>query len=186
MTAQKALLATVLVLSYAGTALAKPPEHAPAHGWRKKNDPEYVGYTGTTWSRDYDVSSGRCNREEIGAVLGGAIGGVIANRNSDEHRVVATILGAAAGALIGAKIGRELDDGDRGCVGHVLEIGVPGQRVIWANSRTGVSYVLVPGEGRKIKGRPCRDFTLMATRGKAKEEKRGTACQVGVGEWNFS
>jgi surface antigen len=179
-------LASVLVLMYAGATLAKPPEHAPAHGWRKKNDPEYVGYTGTKWSRDYDVASGRCNREEIGAVLGGAIGGVIANRNSDEHRVVATILGAAAGALIGAKIGRELDDGDRGCVGHVLELGEPGRRVIWANSRTGVSYALVPGEGKKLQGKPCRNYTLTATRNGQKEEKRGTACQVGIGEWTFS
>jgi surface antigen len=180
------LLATAFTIFFVSVACAEPPAHAPAHGWRKKNDPEYVGYTGTKWSRDYDVSTGRCNREEIGAVLGGAIGGVIANRNSDEHRIVATIIGAAAGALIGAKIGRELDEADRGCMGHVLEIGEPGRRVVWANTRTGVSYVLVPGEGRKVKGKPCRQFTLTATRGKVKEEKRGTACQVGVGEWKFS
>ena len=49
-------------------ALADPPAHAPAHGWRKKNDPSYVGYTGTAWPRDYGITTGHCNREEIGAV----------------------------------------------------------------------------------------------------------------------
>lgn len=177
------LMAAAAALLLAGVASAKPPEHAPAHGWRKKNDPEYVGYTGTKWSRDYDVASGRCNREEIGAVLGAAVGGVIGSRSSDDHRTVATILGAAAGALIGARIGRELDEGDRGCMGHVLEIGKAGQRVVWVNAGTGVSYVLVPGEGRKLDGRSCRSYVLTATRAGKKEEKRGVACQVGVGEW---
>ena len=27
-------------------AYADPPPWAPAHGWRKKHDPNYVGYTG--------------------------------------------------------------------------------------------------------------------------------------------
>jgi surface antigen len=172
-------------LLLATAAFADPPAHAPAHGWRKKNDPEYVGYTGTKWERDYDVSSGHCNREEIGAVLGAAVGGVIGNKSSDEHRTVATILGAAAGALIGAKIGRELDEADRGCVGHVLEIGEPGRRVTWVNSRTGVSYVLIPDSGKKVGGKACRNFVLTARRGDRKEERRGTACQVRAGEWSF-
>ena len=34
-------------------ALSQPPPHAPAHGWRKKNDPYYVGYTGRQWERDF-------------------------------------------------------------------------------------------------------------------------------------
>jgi surface antigen len=168
------------------TALADPPAHAPAHGWRKKHDPEYVGYTGTKWSRDYDVASGRCNREEIGAVLGAAVGGVIGSRTSDDHRTVATILGAAVGGLIGAKIGRELDEADRGCFGHVLEIGQAGRAVAWTNSRTGVSYVLVPGAGKKVEGKPCRNFVLTATRDGQKDRKTGTACQTGVGEWRNS
>ena len=50
--------------------LADPPGHAPAHGWRKKNDPHYVGYTGRTWQDDYGIRSGRCNREAVGAAQG--------------------------------------------------------------------------------------------------------------------
>jgi len=176
-----------LMAMVAGSVLAEPPAHAPAHGWRKKHDPEYVGYTGTKWVRDYDVATGRCNREEIGAVLGGAIGGAIGARSSsDDRRVVGTILGAAVGALIGSRIGRELDEGDRGCFGHTLELAKAGQRVVWVNSQTGVSYSLVPGAGKNQGGKTCRTFVLSASRGDKKDERRGTACQVRPGEWNLT
>lgn len=165
---------------------ADPPAQAPAHGWRKKHDPEYVGYTGTKWERDYDISEGRCNREEIGAVLGGVVGGVVGSRaGSDDHRTVATILGVAAGALIGARIGRELDDADRGCVAHGLELGQPGRRVTWVNPKTGVRFALVPGGASKTDGKNCRSFVLTATRDGKKENRRGTACQAGAGEWKI-
>ena len=49
----------------------------------------------------------------------------------EENRTVAIILGTAAGALIGAAIGHELDEADRGCVAHALEIGKDGQRITW-------------------------------------------------------
>lgn len=182
----RSTLLLVSTLVFASAALATPPAHAPAHGWRKKNDPGYVGYTGTAWERDYGVSSGRCNREEIGAVLGGAAGAVIGSRTSDEHRTVATLLGAAAGALIGAAIGRDMDEGDRGCVGHALEIGTAGQRISWTNATTGVSYVLVPDAGRKSKGKACRGFVLTGTLQGKREERRGKACQSAAGRWDLS
>jgi surface antigen len=174
-----------LLVCYGGYVMAEPPAHAPAHGWRKKNDPGYVGYTGTRWERDYGVSDGRCNREEIGAVLGGAAGAVIGSRSSDEHRVVATILGAAAGALIGGVIGRELDEADRGCVGHALEIGAVGRRVSWVNAKTGVSYVLVPDAVQKWKGKDCRGFEITARRDGKQEKRRGKACQSSAGRWEL-
>lgn len=177
-----ALIATSL---FGGLALADPPAHAPAHGWRKKNDREYIGHTGKKWSRDYDVATGRCNREEIGTALGAAVGAVIGSRTSDDHRVVATILGAAVGGLIGNRIGRELDEADRGCFGHVLEIGSAGRPVAWTNTRTGVAYVLVPGGGKQVDGKSCRTYSLTATRGAQQEKKNGTACQSGVGEWRI-
>jgi surface antigen len=180
------LIATLSATLLSSLALAEPPAHAPAHGWRKKNDPTYQGYTGTQWQRDYGVTSGRCNREEIGAVLGGAAGAVIGSRSSEEHRVVATILGATAGALIGAAIGRELDDADRGCLAHALEIGQAGRKVTWTNSRTGVTYVLVPDAGKKSKGKACRGFVLTASQGKKKEERKGNACQSAAGSWEIS
>lgn len=177
---------TALLGTWALQAVADPPAHAPAHGWRKKHDPYYVGYTGTPWERDYDVSSGHCNREEIGAVLGAVAGGAIgAKVGSDENRTVAILIGAAAGALIGAKIGRELDEGDRGCFGHALEIARAGQRIVWDNPVTHVSYALTPGEGRRGSKGICRDFTLLATRGTERSERKGQACQRSAGVWEI-
>jgi surface antigen len=180
------VLALFLGIGPSMEVLADPPAHAPAHGWRKKNDPYYVGYTGTKWERDYDIDSGRCNREEIGAVLGGVAGGVIGSRvGSAENRTVAVIIGAAAGALLGARIGRELDEADRRCLGHALEIGGVGRRVSWTNSASGVSYVLVPGEGSRASQGTCRDFTLTASRAGAKSERKARACQSAVGVWKI-
>jgi surface antigen len=177
-------LVIALATVWAAQAFAEPPAHAPAHGWRKKHDPNYVGYTGTQWERDYEVSSGHCNREEIGAVLGGIAGGVVGSKvASSDNRVVGVIIGAAAGALIGARIGRELDDGDRGCFGHTLEIARPGSRVTWENRTTGVRYALVPGEGRPEGGAACRDFVLEATASSGKVKRAGRACQQSPGVW---
>jgi surface antigen len=177
----------ILAMAVIDVARAEPPSHAPAHGWRKKNDPMYVGYTGTKWERDYQVASGSCNREEIGAVLGGVVGGVIgAQTSSAEHRTVATIIGAAAGAVLGSRIGRALDNADRGCFGHVLEIGAAGRPVKWSNPATGVAYVLVPGAGNDVKGKPCRQYSLTATLGKTTEKRQGTACQTAVGAWSLA
>lgn len=181
------LLVAMLVGTWAANAFADPPAHAPAHGWRKKHDPAYVGYTGTTWERDYDVSSGHCNREEIAAVLGGVAGGVVGSKvASPENRTVGIIIGAAAGALLGAKIGRELDEGDRRCFGHVLEIAQSGMPVMWENRSTGVRYSLVPGAGRREGAVACREFTLEATAGRQKSKRSGKACQASQGVWKIA
>lgn len=178
------LLLMALATGWSVEALADPPAHAPAHGWRKKHDPYYVGYTGTRWERDYDVASGHCNREEIGAVLGGVAGGVVGSKvAAPDNRVVGIIIGAAAGALLGAKIGRELDDGDRGCFGHSLEIARPGERVTWENRATGVRYAIVPGAGRTEGPSTCRDFVLEATAPTGQSKRSARACQQSPGVW---
>ena len=60
--ASSALAALIVALPC--LALATPPSWAPAHGWRKKNDPAYAGYSGRSWNDDFGVQSGRCNRED--------------------------------------------------------------------------------------------------------------------------
>jgi surface antigen len=172
-----------LAASWAASAVADPPAHAPAHGWRNKHGGHHVGRGGVEWEHDYDISSGRCNRDAIGAVVGGVVGGVIANRVGDEHRTVATIIGIAAGALIGHKIGSELDERDRGCFGHALEIGQAGRPVIWTNESTGVRYEMAPGADRQRNGAACREFTLVAVAGAEKSSQRGLACQSQPGAW---
>jgi surface antigen len=172
-----------LVVAWTASAVADPPAHAPAHGWRKKHGDHYVGRTVVEWEHDYEISSGRCNRDAIGAVVGGVVGGAIAHRVADEHPVVATIIGVTAGALVGHRIGRELDERDRDCFGHALELGEVGRTVIWTNEVTGVRYELSPGADRERNGTPCREFTMIAVAGKEKSSRRGLACQSQPGVW---
>ena len=167
-------------------AFADPPSHAPAHGWRKKNDPYYVGYTGRQWEADYGIVEGNCNRAAIGTVLGGVIGGVVGSQVGDgSGRKVAIVLGTVIGAVIGREIGRDLDQADRACVGHALELAPVGQRVAWKNERTGVSYLLIP-VASKEKGGNCRSYDLQLSLGGKTEKQRGRACRSGDGTWQIS
>jgi surface antigen len=181
-----ALLMVSSLAVWAGPALADPPAHAPAHGWRKKNDPHYIGYTGQQWERDFDISSGSCNRQEIATVIGGIAGGVIANRVADEHRTVATIIGVIAGAAIGNRIGRELDEADRGCFGHALEIAQAGQRVRWSNEAAGLRYEMSPGAARQQNGAACREYRLVTISGRERSSQTGIACEAQPGVWQVA
>lgn len=176
---------TLLVVSLALPALADPPAHAPAHGWRAKNDPYYPGYTGKRWEQDFGIVSGRCDRQAIATVLGGIVGGVIGSKvGDDDNRKVAIIIGAAAGALIGNRIGRELDNADRSCFGHALEVGKPGVTVSWANETTGVRYEMLPGAANHDFEGSCRDYQLKAMAGDRVSSRKGVACQAEPGTWN--
>src|SRR5262245_49136341 len=136
-----AALAAVIALP----ALADPPSHAPAHGWRKKNDPYYVGYTGRQWADDYGVREGRCDRDRAGAAIGAVVGGAIGAAVSDgDDRLIAILAGATIGAVIGHEIGDNMDDKDRACFGHSLELLEDGHKVVWAGSKSGMSYTLTP------------------------------------------
>jgi outer membrane lipoprotein SlyB len=187
-----AFVAALLSLCLASEAWADPPGWAPAHGYRNqgkgkgKRTKYYVGYSGREYDRDYDIVQGRCNREKVGAVIGGVIGGVVGNEvGSRDNRVIATILGAAAGALIGAKIGRRMDDRDRACWGHALELGQTGRRVYWINENDGVRYEITPGNGSRDGGNICREYSLVEIAGRDRVTSSGLACQAGPGEWRL-
>jgi surface antigen len=176
------LLASALLAS---SAFAEPPPWAPAHGWRKKNDPSYVGYTGKKWAHDYGVLEGRCNSAAVGAVLGGAAGAVIGSQASEKDRPVAIILGTTIGAVIGAKIGEELDQTDRACMGHALELAGEKKTVVWTNVATGVTYRLTPTRNVGSRQQPCREFKTVLAAGKKRDAVTGVACRRGNGEWMF-
>jgi surface antigen len=165
-------------------AVADPPEHAKAHGWREKHDPEYIGYTGRAWQRDYGIVEGRCNRDDIGTVIGAVVGGAIGSQVAEgSDRAVAIIVGSVLGAVVGREIGRDLDDRDRACVGHSLELVKLGQKVRWVNEQSRVGYLLTPLAAIKGDPRDCRRFTLQATLDGRSRTSEGRACRTGEGTW---
>jgi len=173
-------LAALLVVA---PVSADPPPHAKAHGWRKKNDATYVGYSGRAWPQDYGVVSGRCQTNVILGAAGAAVGGVIGSQVGDgTGRTVAIIAGAALGAIVGASINRQLDKGDEACIGHALELAPPGQAVRWTSAGTGTSYVLVPA--RDVGG-DCREFKLEASANGKKSWGTKVACRSGDGVWKL-
>ena len=185
---------TVLIL--AGGALAvvlpvntygDPPPWAPAHGWRKKNDPYYTGYTGKKWDKHYGVVEGRCNREAVGAVIGAVAGGAVGSRvaKDSRDRPIAILIGSMAGAMIGAKIGRDIDQTDRACIGHALELAGDKKRVTWSSADSSKTYMLTPLRGFEQGGVNCREFDLRVTSGKRKETSRVKACPGGDGTWRL-
>src|SRR5437879_13609651 len=90
---------------------ADPPPWAPAHGWRKKNDPNYVGYTGKKWDKDYGIIEGRGNSAADGAVRGGAIGGAGGARATNkENRPVASRGRHAVGGRDGSSVEQANDE----------------------------------------------------------------------------
>ena len=179
------LLTTALALPCA--AMAVPPAHAPAHGWRKKHDPTYAGYSGRNWQRDYGVRLGRCDRAEIGALLGGVAGGAIgADVADDDDRLVAVVVGTVIGAAIGSEIGRRMDRTDRSCVGHALELASYGQTVAWSNPSTKVNYQLTPLSDGKVATDGCRRFRLVAHGNFGLSEGRTTACPDADAVWQLA
>lgn len=185
----KTLSAAIIGLSVlaSGIALSDPPDHAKAHGWRKKNDPRYVGYTGRDWDRDFGVLEGNCNRKEIGTVLGAVVGGAIGSQVGDGNgRTVAIIVGSVLGAVVGREIGRDLDEADRACVGHALELAGAGKSVRWINERTRINYLFTPLAIDAKDPKNCRRFSIRATLDAKAQSSNGRACRDASGAWKMS
>lgn len=181
--------AMTLLVSFAvatPVALADPPPHAPAHGWRKKHDPYYVGYTGRQWQDDYGIRGGRCDRDRVGTVLGAVVGGAVGSTvGSGDNRLIAILAGATIGAIIGHEIGEEMDENDRACFGHSLELLEDGRSVHWDGDRRGMIYTLTPGTRFERDGQVCRRFLLLRENDGRRVTKRGSACRAGDGDWRL-
>jgi surface antigen len=175
----------IAAIGLAIPAYATPPSHAPAHGWRKKHDPHYIGYTGRTWEHDYGIFDGHCDREAIGTAIGAVVGGAVGSQLGDgSGRVVAIVVGTVIGAVIGREVGRELDERDRSCIGHALELAQDSQSVRWVNESNGASYVVTPIAAET--GSSCRDFDLVVSAQGKSESQRGHACRTADGTWQMS
>jgi surface antigen len=185
--AAAALLAAAALAALPAPARGDPPPWAPAHGWRKKNDPYYVGYTGKKWERDYGVLAGRCNREAVGAAIGAVAGAAVGSQvGKGSGRDIAILVGAVTGAIIGARFGRDIDQTDRACIGHALELAGDNKRVQWPAADGRTTYLLTPIRGYQRDGRACREFELTLSTGGSREIGRGEACRTGDGTWRVT
>jgi surface antigen len=182
----KYAIAICLSVCLVSPVRADPPSHAPAHGYRDKQDKrdrdgrkQHRGYTGVEWADDHGVASGRCNTDTVLTAVGAVGGAVIGNRTaSPENRTVATIVGAIAGGIIGNQIGEAIDDRDRACMGHGLEITPVGRVVAWTNPRTQVQYQMRPVRNLAD---GCRLFEYRA--GERGKMVAMTACRGNNGAW---
>jgi len=194
--AMKAFLAFLLLVG-AGVALATPPPWAPAYGYRNKHQ-EYDHYENEgggvfylPWlTRGYHndfVTSGRCNREKLGAVLGGAIGGAAGSQiGHGNDRTVATIAGAVIGILVGQSIGRHMDEIDQNCTGQTLEYAPDHVPVSWRDPSTGGAYTVTPLRTYPApEGRYCREYQMDAIIGSRRQQVYGTACRQPDGSWQM-
>jgi len=116
---QKIILTAVAAAMFAAPAMARPPQHAPAHGWRAQQyqqqyqQPRYyndrAGYRGQS-----AYANGACRKDSntggtiLGALAGGVAGNVIAQQGDKT-------LGTAIGAVGGGILGRELDKRKYSC-----------------------------------------------------------------------
>lgn len=181
-----AIAVTLALAAPVPVAFGEPPPWAPAHGWRKKHDPFYLGYTGKKWNRDYGVLDGRCNRQAVGAVIGAVAGGAIGSQvGQGEGRQVATIIGTILGAVAGASIGRDMDAKDRACLGHTLELAGVERGVAWTNNDKGMAYRVMPLGGFTDGGRHCREFVTRVSANGRNDTVRHKACSAGDGVWQI-
>ena len=130
-----------------------------------------------------------CNREVIGAVLGGAAGAVVGSKvGQGDDRFITTVGGAVIGAVVGGAIGKSMDDADHACAAQAMEYANFKQSVKWHNPQRGASYTmtpvgLVPAAG---KGVECRRYSMLTERGTQKETTKGNACRQPDGSWRLS
>jgi len=185
-----AALAICLALILGPTAaMAEPPPWAPAHGWRAKHGhkQKHKHYAEQPVGLPFGLDLGTCNRDVIGAVLGGGAGAAVGSTiGSGNGNTVAIIGGAVLGAIVGGVIGRAMDEADHACTGQVLEYVEDGRTIRWNGPRANASYQVTPqATYRADDGRYCREYNTTATIGGQTQQVYGTACRQPDGSWQL-
>ena len=161
---------------------ATPPPWAPAHGYRHKHgepqpEPAYQ-------ESPRVIEKGRCNRETVGAILGGTAGAAIGSQVGEGGaRAVATIAGGIIGFIIGREIGRSMDESDRYCMGYTLDYAADGAAVDWYNPAYDTRYTVTPLSTFQNAGQRCRKYSTVAAIDGRSERVEGTACRQSDGTW---
>jgi len=186
-------LALVLAAGWSlAPAMADPPPWAPAHGYRAKQASKqrhfhHEHYRDRVYIAPIGVDLGRCNREAVGALLGGVVGAAAGSTvGKGDERVMATIGGAIIGVLAGSAIGRGMDRADGYCVAQTLAHVDDGDTVIWRNPETSSEYHVTPMRSYSNPGgQYCREYTAAATIGGRHQTIFGTACLRPDGTWQL-
>jgi hypothetical protein len=175
----------------------------------------YGGYGGGRWQNDYGITSGRCDRARIGRPAGSPAASaptyrdpMVARHEENLKNGTVGILGSPGNATLvlgrgGPRLAISLDDGDRACIGHALELAAVGRDVRWNNPTTGYGYLLsISGDGAKpgaagsrAGGTRCRTMVLTtlpaggavgsAMGGVAgRKPQVTTVCQTNPGVWS--
>ncbi len=168
-----------------------PPPWAPAHGYRWQHREPRRADTAVVVTPEYrppfDLDLSRCNRETLGAVLGGAAGGILGSKiGKGDGRTVAIIGGTVLGVLVGGSIGRSMDDLDQNCVGQVLEHAPDGEAITWDAPRGDTSHQVTPTSTYQDQaGRYCREYQANSVIGGRQQQTYGTACRQPDGSWQL-
>lgn len=189
-----AVLAAALIATWStAPVLADPPPWAPAHGYRAKHDEDKVAHHHRYYTKErllispIGVDLGRCNREQIGMLIGGATGAAAGSTiGKGDGRTAAIIGGALVGLLAGGAIGRSLDKADGYCIAQALAYAQDGATVIWRNPDAHTDYHVTPTRSySNDAGRYCREYTALATIDGRHERMHGTACLQPDGSWQL-
>lgn len=184
-----------------------PPPWAPAHGYRNKhshdertevivvNAPSHqqdryaqhdsVHMDFEVASQKIGISAGTCDRETMGAVLGGIAGGIIGNKTaSSDKKTIGTLAGVVLGVVIGKELNHSMDKTDAQCTGQALERARDGQAVVWNNPDNGHQYSVTPYKSyQQDDGRYCRKYNATVKDDGKAQQYQETACRNQDGLW---
>lgn len=188
---------------------ADPPPWAPAYGYRAKyndkhpekykekyrkkrkhadedDDEDENGYT-RAYVPPFDLGLGRCNRDVLGALIGGAGGAALGTTvGRGDGRTAAIVGGAILGVLVGGGIGRSMDNVDQNCIGQALEHAPDGRPIVWQNPTGNAQYQVVPTRTVQVAdGRYCREYTTTAVIAAKTQQVYGRACRQPDGSWEI-
>jgi surface antigen len=159
-----------------------PPPWAPAHGYRRKH-----GQGPQSYAAPFGIGTGGCNKQVLGALLGGAAGGYIASEAvSGDARTPAIIGGSILGILVGGSIGRTMDEVDQNCVGQALEHAPDREEIVWNSPENGSRYQVTPTASYQGQdGQYCREYQATAEIGSQSRQTYGIACRQPDGSWRL-
>jgi surface antigen len=172
---------------------ADPPPWAPAYGYRTKDKNKGKHKKKNRYERaqayvpPFDLNIGRCNRDLLGALIGGAGGAALGSTiGKGDGKTAAIIGGAILGVLVGGSIGRTMDEIDQNCIGQALEHAPDGKTIVWQNPTSNTQYEIMPTRTVQVAdGRYCREYTTTAIVAGKTQQIYGRACRQPDGSWEI-